>query len=111
MNVLTAKYQKIGETLRISLSGEIDHHSVRALREEIDAKITELRPRELILDLSRIGFMDSSGLGLILGRYNKMKAVGGHLKISDPGSGALRVLKLSAADTLIPIEWTEENNK
>ena len=111
MNVLTAKYHLCGGTLRISLQGEIDHHSVRALREEIDEKISEISPRELVLDLSRIGFMDSSGLGLILGRYNKMKDVGGTLKIADPGSGALRVLKLSAADKLIPIEWTKENNK
>jgi stage II sporulation protein AA (anti-sigma F factor antagonist) len=80
------------------------------LREEIDAKIFEIKPRTLILDLKSIGFMDSSGLGLILGRHSKMKALGGTLKVHNPGSGAARVLKLAAADKIIPIEWTEEKN-
>ena len=111
MNVLTAKYHQSGSVLKISLYGEIDHHSVSSLREEIDSKIAEILPSELILDLHSVGFMDSSGLGLILGRYNKMKDVGGRLKVTDPGSGAARVLRLSAADKIIPIEWTEENKK
>lgn len=110
MNVLTAKYQLDDETLRVTLTGEIDHHSARTLREEIDKKIEELTPKTLILDLKGIGFMDSSGLGLILGRYSKMKDRGGQVKVFNPSFGAARVLKLAAADKIIPIEWTEEKN-
>ena len=111
MNVLTAKYESSEDTLKVTLSGEIDHHSAKVLREEIDAKITEMCPAELILDLRRIGFMDSSGLGLILGRYKKMKESGGNIKVLNPSPGAARVLKLAAADKIIPIEWTEETKK
>ncbi len=110
MNVLTAKYSLSEGDLKVSLYGEIDHHSAAALREEIDAKIAEIKPKTLILDLKSIGFMDSSGLGLILGRYTRMKEIGGRLKVLNPGSGAARVLKLAAADKIIPIEWTEEKN-
>jgi len=110
MNVLTAKYSISEDVLKVSLYGEIDHHSASALRKEIDERISEIKPKTLILDLKSIGFMDSSGLGLILGRYNKMKEIGGSLKVHNPGSGAARVLKLAAADKIIPIEWTEEKN-
>ncbi len=110
MNVLTAKYSISEDELKVSLYGEIDHHSASALREEIDQRIYEVKPKTLILDLKSIGFMDSSGLGLILGRYNKMKEIGGSLKVHNPASGAARVLKLAAADKIIPIEWTEETN-
>ena len=111
MNVLTAKYETLGDTLKVTLSGEIDHHSAKDIREEIDGRIMETRPRTLILNLKSIGFMDSSGLGLILGRYSKMKEYGGVLKVVDPAAGAARVLKLSAADKIIPIEWTEEKKQ
>lgn len=111
MNVLTAKYIISEETVTVSLSGEIDHHSARVLREEIDRKLDELRPQKLILDMSGIGFMDSSGLGLILGRHTKMKAFGGNLTLLDPSKGVERVLRLATADKIIPIERTEENSK
>lgn len=111
MNVITAKYTLDEDTLTVSLYGEIDHHSAGTLREEIDAKITQEKPKTLILDLKNIGFMDSSGLGLILGRYSKMKESGGSLKVINPTSGAARVLKLAAADKIIPIEWTEEKKQ
>ena len=111
MNVLTAKYDFSDKLLKVVLSGEIDHHSARALREEIDTKINSLMPEMLVLDLKNISFMDSSGLGLILGRYTKMKEHGGALKVINPAAGAARVLKLAAADKVIPIEWTEEKNQ
>ena len=111
MDVLTAKYSNTEDSLSVLLSGEIDHHSARVVREEIDFKIDEIKPKKLVLDLSRIGFMDSSGLGLILGRYTKMKSLGGSLTVLNPTKGAERVLKLAAADKIIPIERTEESSK
>ena len=63
-------------TLRITLEGEIDHHSAVATRGEIDRLIYEYRPRRFELALSRIGFMDSSGLGLVMGRYTLVRELG-----------------------------------
>lgn len=112
MNVLTAKYEPTDNgVLKVTVNGEIDHHSAKALREEIDATLISKKPQTLILDLKDVSFMDSSGLGLILGRYTKMKELGGHLKISNPSAGAARVLRLAAADKIIPIEQTEEKSK
>ncbi len=101
--VLTAKYDYSDGRLTVSLSGEIDHHSVREIRGEIDRQICYRRAGEVILDLAGVTFMDSSGLGLILGRYTRAKENGGALKIKDPGKSAQRVLKLAGTEKLIPI--------
>ena len=57
-----------GDTLRVLLPCEIDHHVAKPIREEVDTKIFMISPRLLVLDFSNVSFMDSSGIGLILGR-------------------------------------------
>ena len=56
------------------LDGEIDHHCARSLREEIDQAILDYEPHQLRLDFEKVTFMDSSGIGLILGRCQQMQA-------------------------------------
>ena len=58
-------------TLTARIFGEIDHHSAKTVREAIDSSLLSCSPDTLILDLSGITFMDSSGLGLVMGRYTK----------------------------------------
>ena len=103
MNVLTAIYEYGAGTLTVKLNGEIDHHSAGQARSEIDRQILFHRPKELILNLEQVGFMDSSGLGLILGRYTRLKEIGGTMKIANPGRSIQRMLKLAGTDNLIPI--------
>lgn len=103
MDVLTAKYEMNDDTLKITLSGEIDHHSAKEARAEIDRQIYYYRAKTVLLDLKNVGFMDSSGLGLILGRYTHVRETGGTLKVLDPTAGAERVLRLAGTDKLIPI--------
>ena len=55
------------------LSGEIDHHIAKELRRDIDFAVREFQPEELVLDFAEVGFMDSSGIGLVMGRYKLMK--------------------------------------
>ena len=109
MEVLTAKYEYSDGTLKITLSGEIDHHTARSIREEIDRQIYLCRARTVLLDLKRVGFMDSSGLGLVLGRYAHVKEAGGALKVLDPSKGAERVLRMAGAEKIIPIIKNESN--
>jgi stage II sporulation protein AA (anti-sigma F factor antagonist) len=95
-------------TLRVTLEGEIDHHSAVATRGEIDRLIYEYRPRRLELALSRIGFMDSSGLGLVMGRYSMIRELGGELAVIDPSPAIMRIFKLAGMDRLIRIEYTDK---
>ena len=73
-----------GQILKIKLRGEIDHHSASAVRTSMDDMIKSRRPERLIIDMSAVDFMDSSGLGLILGRYAKAKELGIAVVIKNP---------------------------
>ena len=92
------------DTLIARLDGEIDHHTAKGTREQIDIEIENNHPKTLILDFSDVSFMDSSGIGLIMGRYKSMKAIGGEVTIKNPSPNTLRVLKLAGMDRLAKIE-------
>ncbi len=85
------------------LSGEIDHHAAPALRREIDREIMENMPSELVLDFSDVTFMDSSGVGLVMGRYKIMSGFGGNIVIQNPPIQIKKVMKLSGIDRLAAI--------
>ncbi len=95
-----------GSELKISIDGEIDHHSARDLRRRIDEKLYYYRPKTVALDLSSVSFMDSSGLGLILGRFTLARELGGELRITDPCESVAKILDLAGTSRLIKIENT-----
>ena len=97
-----------GDRLTVSVGGEIDHHGAAPLRDGIDALIWEYRPKHLYLDMSGVEFMDSSGLGLILGRYARMSELGGHLVLCGVGNDIMRILRLAGADKFIAVEKSEK---
>ena len=69
--------------LTAHLIGDLDHHAASPIRQQIDAAVLSCRCTHLILDLSRLSFMDSSGIGLIMGRYRMMTAAGGTLRVEN----------------------------
>lgn len=75
-------YEIRKNTLIIRLSGELDHRQAAHIRSEIDALIGNSTPRKLIFDLTDLSFMDSSGIGLILGRYKRMSSRGGSVAVT-----------------------------
>ncbi len=85
------------------LSGEIDHHGAVTLRQEIDFAIRENNSNELILDFSDVSFMDSSGIGLVMGRYKIMNEMGGKVTINNPPPHIKKVMKLSGIEKLASI--------
>lgn len=103
MEIAGVTCQKEGEILYVCIDGDIDHHSAKYIRETIDKEIFLTRPRVMILELSEVDFMDSSGLGLILGRYTRMREIGGLLKLSNPTPQTVKILALAGVDKLIPI--------
>lgn len=97
------------ECMRITLHGEIDHHSAVLVRSSIDERIYEHRPRSLVMDLSQIEFMDSSGLGLIMGRYALMQKLGGSFLIANPSQRVMKIFALSGIGKIIKIENDRED--
>ena len=84
-----------GDALVVYLRGELDHHAASGVREEVDALWEQFRPRVLALDLRDLNFMDSSGVGVILGRYKKVRDAGGFMVIRNPGERVDRILMMS----------------
>ena len=104
MGRATFTYEETGYFLRIKINGDIDHHSAVAIRAGMDSLLYKIRPKRLYLDLSAVDFMDSSGLGLIMGRYALMKEIGGDVVVCDPCPGVERVMKLAGLERLVRIE-------
>ena len=96
--MLNTSYQD--NVLTVFLSGEIDQHTSKNLRPEIDSQTEALRPHPLCLDFSNVKFMDSSGIGLIMGRFRQMSLLGGSLKITNLPMNIKRVVQLAGIQTL-----------
>lgn len=111
MKAVTCEIKFNNGVLTIKLSGEIDHHSARTVREAIDKELYLHRAKMVVLDLSAIDFMDSSGLGLILGRYTKTVEFGGKFKIINPSTSVIKILELAGTEKLIPVEFDKEVSK
>lgn len=91
-------------TLNVKIRGDIDHHTAKGVRERIDEAIMANKPRFVILDLSNVEFMDSSGLGLVLGRYNSAAKVGARLIIYKPTKRIKRILEMAGIERIIEIK-------
>ena len=96
------------DILTVCLTGEIDHHAAVAVREEIDMQIYRCRPKTAVLDLSGIDFMDSSGLGLIMGRVTLMREMGGKVVVKNPTEKVLRIVRLSGLERIVDIVKEED---
>ena len=86
-----------------ALGGEIDHHSAVSIRTEIDEMIMAERPKILTFDFTNVRFMDSSGIGLVLGRTRTMGAVGGRVEIVGASKSIERLFRMAGADKLVEI--------
>lgn len=102
--------QRTGAALHAALSGELDHHSAEKVRKELDAAIRD-GVRELVLDLSGLTFMDSSGIGVILGRYRLIREQGGRVRVSAMSTYAARILKMAGILTLLGGEDGQREGK
>ena len=89
-----------GRTLTARLGGEIDHHSAKASREAIDLMIFRARPEVLVLDFSDVRFMDSSGIGLIMGRVELCGSHNCLVRLCGLSSSLKKLVRLSGLEKL-----------
>ena len=82
------------------IAGDIDHHSAKEIRETIDFSLESSLPETLILDFKDVTFMDSSGIGLVMGRYKLMQSMNGELRIQNVSSHMKKVMRLAGLDKL-----------
>ena len=101
-DIMKVTYETIKDTLIVKIVGELDQHSAQFLRKELD-KLILLGAKNLLLNLEELDFMDSSGIGVIIGRYKNVLTLGGVTAILNPKSQVEKIIRLSAIDKIIPI--------
>ena len=87
-----------GNDMLCSIHGDIDHHNARVIRMQIDDELYKQRPRKLTLDLSRVEFMDSSGLGLILGRVERASSLRTSVRVTGLSPTLMKLVRLAGIE-------------
>lgn len=95
------KFDKKNNTLIVTLSGELDHHNAEEVRVKIDDRIDRDNIENVILNFSGVTFMDSSGIGAVVGRYKKISNRGGNLYLAATNKNISKVFELAGLYKLI----------
>ncbi|MBE6881299.1 MAG: STAS domain-containing protein [Ruminococcaceae bacterium] len=98
---MSVTFTRSDDVLCALLSGEIDHHTAADMRMLIDSEMERTLPKTLILDFSEVQFMDSSGIGLILGRKKYIEAMNGAVFIKNTPSYVRKIISLAGLERLI----------
>lgn len=98
------QYQKEEKVLVLKITEELDHHTVERIRRKADYEIEKYIPRKVILDFNQVAFMDSAGIGLILGRYKNISLFGGKLEVVNASTQVIKILNMSGLSKIIEIK-------
>lgn len=105
---MESKYYNEDKLLILKLTEEIDECTVQKIRRKADYEIERYMPRKVIFDFNSVTFMDSAGIGLIIGRYRIANMLGGTIEIANVTDSIRRVLELSGILKIIKITELEE---
>lgn len=104
-------YSNKDKLLTVKITEEIDHHAVEKIRRRVDNEIQRHMPKRVIFDFSNVSFMDSSGIGMVVGRYKLISMLGGSLVMKNVKPNLEKVFKMSGILKIIPIEQDESISK
>ena len=108
---MQVRIDKKEQTLIAYLSGDIDHHTAKPIREEIDREINDFSPSLLVLDFGDVSFMDSSGIGLVMGRFRLMQSLKGEIRITNTPLYISKVMRISGIEKLAKISNKGDTNE
>ena len=97
--------------LSVLLSGELDHHTAAAMRAEADGAILGSAAKTVNLDFGAVSFMDSSGVGFVMGRYRLARARGARVEVTNLSKKQMKIMKMSGLDGLVTLKERQENQK
>lgn len=103
-DIMSVRIESNDGVVTAYLEGELDHHAAKGIREEIDENIERIRPSVLVLDFKNVTFMDSSGIGLVMGRYRTMQILNGRLIVRNASLHIRKVMRLAGLDRLAEFE-------
>lgn len=94
--------------LKILITEEIDHHTSSIIRTRLDYEIERFRPKKVVINLEKVGFMDSAGIGLLIGRYKIINNCGGVLEIENVNDNLMRIFEMSGLPKIINFKNNEK---
>jgi len=97
------EHERRRDTVTVHLTGELDHCSAQSVRRELDNLIADPGVKQLILDLKQMTFMDSSGIGVILGRYRTLSQRGGRMGVKNMNPHVEKIFMLSGMNQIIQV--------
>ncbi len=98
---MEVEFRRASNALVVEIEGEIDASSTDRLRRSIDIEYDCSAARDMIFDFKKVGFMDSSGIGLIIGRYKRVSALGGKIMIVGADKTIKRIIELSGLGRIV----------
>lgn len=100
---MICEYDKEKKILHIKYDGEIDHHTCDKIKIESDYEIQKFSPRKVVFDFGKVNFMDSSGIGMLIGRYKQILRVGGKAEMINVNYDVKRIFEMSGIFKIIPL--------
>ncbi|SHK14135.1 anti-sigma F factor antagonist [Paramaledivibacter caminithermalis] len=102
------KLEVENNTLIVYINGELDHHSAEDVREDIDTAIDSKNIKNIVFELSNMKFMDSSGIGVVIGRYKKISKLGGRVGVVNTNAHVDRIFQMAGIYKIIDKYSTKE---
>lgn len=100
---MESQFIKEDKLLVLKITEEIDHHSTEKIRRMADNEITRYMPRKVVFDFNKVSFMDSSGIGMIIGRYKTATMLGGVVEMTNVKPSVQKIFEMSGVLKIIPI--------
>ncbi|TFB23916.1 anti-sigma F factor antagonist [Filobacillus milosensis] len=98
---LISQFEKREDVLLVRLIGELDHHEAEKLKEEWKHQLQDTSIKHVVINLEKLAFMDSSGLGVFLGRYKEVKQLNGEMVVCAYNASVKRLFELSGLFKLV----------
>ena len=100
---MESKFYEKDKLLIFKITEDIDDHSVQKIRRRADYEIERYMPRKVVFDFDSVTFMDSAGIGLIIGRYKFTNMLGGKLEVANLTQNVKKIFEMSGILKLIPV--------
>jgi stage II sporulation protein AA (anti-sigma F factor antagonist) len=105
---MNLEFNVLGSVLIVTMTGELDHHSAEEVRNKIDDRLDREGIIKLVLNFSGVKFMDSSGIGVVIGRYKRLSLKHGIVYVSNVNESIKRVFEISGMFKIIKLYDTVE---
>lgn len=103
---MICEFRKDTREMYVKFEGEIDHHTCQIMKNELEYEIQKNTPNKLVFDFEKVRFMDSSGIGLLIGRYKSLLRIGAVAEIINASKDVKRILDMSGIFKIMLIKET-----